>query len=323
MLCSPSPPSDAPDPLHVEPAWLTETVLALARGIAADLAFDRLPILADALEDAGCDNFPLLNHLRSDEPHRVDCWALRRLLRTTLLLPGNVPITFAYCPPGSFLMGSGHPDARANERPVHRVRLTKGFHAGIYPVTREQWRAVMGKAQQHDRELGNRFPANRVSWVDAQEWCSRASHHTGVGLRLPTESEWEYACRAGTRSEFYFGNEYREGAMHGDRKIPLGGRMNPELHGIERVGKYPPNAWGLHDCHGNVMEWCFDLYVVNFYTASESIDPVCRQSHGHERVVRGGSYARSPAGCRSAWRFGLPLAETRYDTGFRVVFTAT
>src|SRR3954469_24983968 len=99
MSCSHQPPPYAPNPLRVEGRWLTETVLALARGVAADLAFDRLPILADALEDAGCDNLALLHHLRGDELHRVECWVLRRLLRTTLLLPGDVPITFAYCPP--------------------------------------------------------------------------------------------------------------------------------------------------------------------------------------------------------------------------------
>ncbi|MCU0704911.1 MAG: hypothetical protein MUF18_13120, partial [Fimbriiglobus sp.] len=133
MPCSHLLPTDA---VAFDPAWLSETALALARGIAADGALDRLPILADALEDAGCHNFSLLNHLRSAEPHRVECWALRRVLRTTLPLLGGVEMAFAWCPPGSFLMGSPESEAVVYYDDFqHEVRLTRGFYCGVYPVT--------------------------------------------------------------------------------------------------------------------------------------------------------------------------------------------
>jgi formylglycine-generating enzyme required for sulfatase activity len=323
MPCSHTSP---PDALHVEDRWLTETVLLLARGVAADLGFDRLPILADALEDAGCDNFTLLRHLRADEPHRVECWALRRLLRTTLMLPGGVPITFAYCPPGSYLMGSDHPDARDDERPVHRVTLTRAFYAGIFPVTQKQWRAVLGRdpVALPEGERNDGCPVTWVSWVDAQEWCKRAADNTGRELRLPSEAEWEYACRAGTTTEFHFGDEASGEFMNHQAGFPWGDFAPlPNPDETTQIESYPPNPWGLFDCHGNVFEWCQDLYEPGFYTPHAVTDPLCRESRGHQRVARGGSYARHPAACRSASRWHASLALSHYDRGFRVVFTAT
>jgi formylglycine-generating enzyme required for sulfatase activity len=319
MPCSHLPPADQPDPLRVDDAHLTETVLLLARGIAADLAFDRLPVLADALEDAGCDNFTLLNHLRSDEPHRVECWALRRLLRTTLVLPGNIPMTFAYCPPGSFLMGSEDPDTPDNEQPAHQVRLTYGFAAAIYPVTQAQWQAVMGENPSEFR--GDLRPVERVSWQDVDEFCKRATTLTASPIRLPTEAEWEYACRAGSKTAFHFGDQFIAGVMnHGfDYGVTPGiGRETSD------VGRFPPNAWGLFDTHGNVCEWCQDWYSGAFYSLGSRIDPLCTDSRfTRERVHRGGSWSARPEACRSAYRFSAPPVSRDSDLGFRVVFTAT
>lgn len=333
MPCSHLPPPDLPDPLRVDDAHLTENVLLLARGIAADLGFDRLPILADALEDAGCDNFTLLNHLRSVEPHRVECWALRRLLRTTLMLPGGVPITFAYCPPGTFLMGSDHREADEGEQPMRQVTLTKGFYAGIYPVTQRQWHVVMNSDRSEFK--GDERPVERVSWEDAQSFCTNSSATVGQLLRLPTEAEWEYACRAGTTTEFYFGEVPAPELMCFDSSKSLGGSVTahpPE--GTAVVGSYPPNPWGLFDMHGNVEEWCQDLSndinqyyaglsgVARRYVGLPSIDPVCNQGDETHRTLRGGSWRDHPVCCRSANRSHGRVGDRHNDTGCRVVFTA-
>ena len=319
MFCAVTASTDEPNPQRVEPAWLTDTVLAVARGINAAQAFDRLPVLADALEEAGCDNLPLLQHLRRNSGHDPDCWALQPFQRPTLLLPGGVPLTFAYCPPGAFLMGSEHPEANDDELPVHRVVLTRGFYAGVHPVTREQWQAVMGADGERAFDTGRerRHPVSEVSWVDAQEFCRRAAAHTGRHLRLPTEAEWEYACRAGTTSDYHFGDESPDFSMHAGRRLWL-----PHVRETAVVGSYLPNAWGLYDCHGNVCEWCLDLYDPDSYQAGEFVDPVCLDGRGHARVVRGGSYDSRPRDCRSARRASHPLGAKRPDVGFRVVFTA-
>ena len=309
MPCSHLPPADLPDPLRVDDAHLTETVLLLARGIAADLGFDRLPVLADALEDAGCDNFALLNHLRSSEPHRVECWALRRLLRTTLMLPGNVPMVFAYCPPGTFLMGSDHPDAEDDERPVHQVTLTRGFYAGIYPVTQGQWRAVMG--DDPDNRDGDLFPASSISRYTAKPFCEMVTTVTAIKVRLPSEAEWEYACRAGTSTEYHYGDDPREDMMN----------CEP---GCTPVGSFPPNSWGLFDFHGNVMEWCKDWY--KRYPKRPVIDPVVLESSGTGIVCRGApAYMDSsvPEQARSAYRYRQTAKCASVENGLRVVFTAT
>lgn len=317
MSCSAIPPTDAPDPLHIEGEWLTETVLALARGVAVDLAFDRLPILADALEEAGCDNFTLLNHLRSNEYHRVECWALRRLLRTTLMLPSNMPITFAYCPPGSFLMGSSHARAYETEKPARFVAIGRPLHVGIYPVTQEQWQAVMGN--NPSRFPGSRRPIERVTWHDATAFCEQAAKLTGRPLRLPTEAEWEYFGRSGTIGEYHYGDE------------PVIERMNCIHSMVEPqttlVGSYPPTPWGLFDTHGNVLEWCQDWYDAEFYATGSAADPVCEhpgaEPDNPRRCCRGGSWRYNAAGCRSALRNSRTPNTAEEHIGFRVVFTTT
>jgi sulfatase modifying factor 1 len=317
MPCSHIPPARAADTLRVEDRWLTETVLALARGVAADVAFDRLPILADALEDAGCDNARLLKHLRHEKRHAVGCWALRRLLRTTLLLPGGVPMAFAYCPPGSFLMGNADPHAPPEERPQHRVTLTTGFYAGIHTVTQGQWRAVMNTSPSAFSVRSDLMPVERVSWEDAQKFCRRAGELVARPLRLPTEAEWEYACRAGTSTAFHYGDRPKLDLMtchmtpdgYGRRMLPVD------------VGKLPPNPWGLFDTHGNVREWCADWYDEGYYHVSPATDPT-GPNRGRYRVCRGGCWFDLPPACCSHSR-GMfePDRRSRYH-GFRVVFTA-
>lgn len=305
MPCSHLPPTDLPDPLQVEETHLTETVLLLARGIATDLGFDRLPILADALEDAGCDNFALLNHLRSNEPHRVECWALRRLLRTTLMLPGDVPMVFAYCAPGTFMMGSDHPQAEEDERPVRPVSLTAGFNL----VTQEQWRAVMGTDPSHFE--GKTLPVESMTWEEAREYCERVRKLAGQQVRLPSETEWEYAARGGTGTQYYWGTELDGTQANCDGGniegvIGMPGSFREATTFVGYFANEYPHPWGLTDVIGNVWELCAD-YLERDYSV----------------VCRGGAWDSDPFLCRVSYRHGVGPRARNDNTGFRVVFTAT
>ncbi len=318
MPCSAIPPAKAAVSLRVEDRWFTETALALARGVATDLAFDRLPILADALEDAGCDNPKLLKHLRHEKRHVTECWALRRLLRTTLTLPGGVPITFAYCPPGTFLMGNPGPHAAEDERPQHRVTLTTGFYAGVHTVTQGQWRAVRGANPSAFSVKSDLMPVERVSWDDTQEFCRRASAVVGRPLRLPTEAEWEYACRAGTTTAYHYGD--RAKVIRMNCRTPQGDNVWGRLP--MNADQLLPNPWGLFNAHGNVREWCADWYDEGYYDVSPVTDPT-GPKRGRYRVCRGGCWSDPPTSCRSHSRSKFePDRNSRYH-GFRVVFTAT
>jgi formylglycine-generating enzyme required for sulfatase activity len=216
----------------------------------------------------------------------------------------DIEMKYAWVPPGAFLMGSKAPDI---EKPVHRVRITRGFHIGIYPVTQAQWQAVMGYNPSHFR--GDDRPVEQVSWDDCQEFCGRLGQLTGKSFRLPTEAEWEYACRAGTTSHYCNGGD--EAAL---KKVGwFNGNSNSQT---QPVGQLPPNAWGLFDVHGNVWEWCQDWHA-NYHT-SDVEDYICNNT-SESRVFRGGSWYDGPPMCRAAYRFcGAPGG--RYNNlGCRVV----
>jgi uncharacterized protein (TIGR02996 family) len=196
-------------------------------------------------------------------PERA-AWHARMVL---LLAEGVVPsvprvevagMTFAWCPPGTFLMGSPADEAeRSDDEMQHRVTLTKGFWLGAAPVTQKQWQVVMGS--NPSRFKGKDRPAEKLSWEDCQAFCSRLKEHTDKTFRLPTEAEWEYACRAGTTTPFSFGGTITPEQVNYDGNNPYGGAPQ----GVSRsnttaVGTFPANAWGLYDLHGNVMEWCYD-----------------------------------------------------------------
>jgi sulfatase modifying factor 1 len=322
--CSHLPPANAPEPLLVDEAWLTETVLALSRGIATENAFDRLPILADALEEAGCDNAAMLHHLRYCEHHRVECWALRRVLRTTLVLPGGIEMSFAYCPPGSFLMGSPETEAdRLDNELQHEVRLTKGFYAGVHPVTQAEWVAVMGTEPSEFK--GDDLPVDNVSWDDAQSFCEKVRELTGRQVRLPTEAEWEYASRGGTTTPFYWGSELNGTQANCNGNYPNGTETTgPDLQSTSPVGTYAvefPHPWGLTDMHGNVWEWCADWFDAVYYARSPKDNPLCQDGEQKYRILRGGSFFDNARGCRAADRIRYEPENRSGGHGFRVVFS--
>jgi formylglycine-generating enzyme required for sulfatase activity len=195
--------------------------------------------------------------------------------------------------PGTFVMGS--PRGLPLELPPHLVSLTQPFLLGKCPVTQEQWQAVMGTNPSEFRG-GPGLPVDGVSWDDAQTFCERLSQATGRVVRLPTEAEWEYACRAGTATEFCFGDS--EAALDAsawfDRNSD--GRTHP-------VGTKAANAWGLHDMAGNVWEWCADVWHSDYEAAPADgrawRDAVERQPR---RCLRGGAWNFDAFRCRSAYR---------------------
>lgn len=218
---------------------------------------------------------------------------------------------FVLIPGGEFSMGG---DRSYPEQPVHKVRISKAFEMGKYQVTQEQWQAVMGNNPSYF--TGANLPVEMVSWHDVQEFIKKLNaKKDGYSYRLPTEAEWEYACRAGTTGD-YAGN-LDEMAWYDKNSS---GKTHP-------VGQKKPNAWGLYDMHGNVWEWCSDCYDANYYKQSPSADPsgpsIVRSivRIGWYRVFRGGSWFVSAPDLQSASRSRLTPDKRRRGLGFRLVRT--
>ncbi len=212
-------------------------------------------------------------------------------------------------PAGSFQMGSlpGTPMRQEEELP-HRVTLTRAFRIASTEVTQRQWLALM--PQNRSPQQGDELPVTSVSWKEAQEFCLELSQEEGATYRLPTEAEWEYACRAGARdpSSRSVGRRRarRRGLVRGQQ------RRDDSPRGVEK-----PNAWGLHDMLGNVAEWTLDAYGP-YPRVEEDKDPT-GPATGSSRVVRGGSWRGFPPALRCAARVGTPESYQLPHVGLRVV----
>ena len=233
---------------------------------------------------------------------------------------------FVLIPAGTFQMGSNKDDKDADddEIPRHPVRITKPFYLGKYEVTRGQFRKFAAETGFDSKEwLSPGFeqtddhPVVNVSWNDAVKYCEWLNgKKDGYKYRLPTEAEWEYACRAGSTTRYCFGDDADRLAQYGN----IGGKAD----GFEYtapVGSFKRNAWGLYDLHGNVWEWCSDGYNAGYYKTL-SVDTPTDDPPGVDgassRVLRGGSWSDSPRFCRSAHRFRF-TPEHRFSTlGFRL-----
>ena len=190
----------------------------------------------------------------------------------------------------------------------HEVTLTKTFYMGKYEVTQEQWEAVMGNNPSYTK--GAKLPVTKVSWNDCQEFIKKLNAKTNGGYRLPTEAEWEYACRAGTTTAYSFGDKITpKDANYDDSRIdkPV------------EVGSYKPNAFGLFDMHGNVWEWCEDWHGDYPFAVTDPKGPAT----GEKRVLRGGSFSNGGSAARSSFRnHGFTPASRGYsDNGFRLART--
>lgn len=238
---------------------------------------------------------------------------------------------------GRFWMGSrdDDPDAREDEKPRHRVTISRPFYLGVYEVTQDEWARVLGQRKSFFRPDGagadkvgkqdtGRFPAEQVTWVDAVAFCRRltalpAEKKAGRSYRLPSEAEWEYAARAGTQTAFAFGDRLSSRQANFNGRYPFGGAAKgPFLSRTTRVGSYAPNAFGLFDMHGNVWEWCGDRYGRTYYRTSPAKDPTGPAS-GSRRVIRGGDWYSDGRDCRSAFRYADVPDGTFYALGLRVV----
>lgn len=303
--------------------------------------------LADALEEASDPRAEMTrltlslrrNHLydgrRRDENH------LRRLLASgmvpcvpTMVVSHGIQLTLV--PPGVFRMGArrGESSSHRCERPRHVVEITRPFYLGTSTITQDQYVAVMGENPSTFRpnpsshydvpfDSTSNFPVDSVDYGEAQAFCDALSALAAESTarrvyRLPTEAEWEYACRAGTQTIFAFGDKLRSSQANFDGNYAYGCREESAayLHRTCPVGQYRPNAFGLYDMHGNVWEWCSDYFSTGYYSRSPSRDPVGpigRDDAVH--VMRGGSWIDAGWNCRSATR---SRQEALHYVGFRI-----
>jgi len=251
--------------------------------------------------------------------------------------PGQVRtvagIALCWCPPGRFRMGSPaeEPDHRADEEQVE-VTLSRGFWMGRFEVTQGEWQRVLGAfPQPQNKGAGPRFPVYWVSFLEAEEFCGklnapgrgRREIPNGWAFRLPTEAEWEYACRAGTATATAFGDSLSTKQANFQSQPYNGAPEGPALRRASEVGSYPANAWGLHDMHGNVWEYCRDWYHARLPGGTDpdlyAVKGQQNRDGTYSRVRRGGAWVEQGWTCRSATRLRYEPERRSDHIGFRVV----
>jgi len=244
---------------------------------------------------------------------------IENLGRGIIFFGRGVTLEMVYIPGGRFLMGSPENEKRRSdsESPQHDVRVPP-FFLGKYPVTQAQYRAVMG--ENPSKFKGANRPVETVTWNHATEFCQKLSQRTGKTYRLPSEAQWEYACRAGTTTPFYFGKtittdlaNYRGTSIYGS------GPKGVYREQTTDVGSFPPNAFGLYDMHGNVWEWCLDVWHENYNDAPTDGSDWVFGEDSRFRMLRGGSWYGNPWDCRCADRCRNDAGYEYFFIGFRVV----
>ena len=252
----------------------------------------------------------------------------------------KVQMQLVLIPAGEFMMGSresaaevfkkmrpytGLPEEEyfACEHPRHLVKITRPFYMGKYEVTQNQYMAIMGIEYSHSAFQNEDNPAEQVPWNHAMQFCQKLSQRASRRIRLPTEAEWEYACRAGTTTAFNFADELNPPRANFNARMtypyvrPWRSVGSRPLRPMP-VGSFEANGWGLYDMHGNVFEWCSDYFDPGYYAASPSSDPT-GPAKGKTRVIRGGSWKFGGYCCRSAYRDRRDAVIHHDNIGFRVV----
>jgi formylglycine-generating enzyme required for sulfatase activity len=257
----------------------------------------------------------------------------RRATKAPKRMTNSIGMQFVLVPAGEFLMGSPtwDKDGQPDERPQHKVRITRPFFLGACEVTQQEYERVMGVNPSSD-QLSPQQPVETVSWFDAVQFCNRLSERDkvrayyeisgekvtilgGNGYRLPTEAEWEYACRAGSKTKWSCGDDVQQLELYAWYKGNAGRRSHP-------VGEKAPNAFGLYDMHGHMWEWCWDWYGEEYYRQSPVDDPQGPGS-GSKRIERGGDgWNNDPPHLRSAYRNHQFASSKFLDLGFRVARTS-
>ncbi len=248
----------------------------------------------------------------------------------------SLGMKFVLVPRGNFRMGSpDEEEFRGDDEFQHQIQIARSFYLGACEVTQKHFEQVMKANPSFFCATGEgrikvtpkqspMYPVEGVTWHQAHEFCAKLSAREDevarkFTYRLPTEAEWEYACRAGTTAPLFFGDHVSSHDANFNGVAPLGkGRMGPFVRATWTIGGYKANAFGLFDMHGNVAEWCADWHQDDFYRKSPKADPT-GPATGDEKVVRGGGWTNTARACRSAARFHLPPDHSSYNVGFRVV----
>ena len=244
-------------------------------------------------------------------------------------LGNGITLEMVAIPGGTFLMGSpqDEKDSFGDERPQHEVNVPP-FFIGKYPITQSQWKEIAATAKiDIDLETnpsnfkGDELPVERVNWYQATEFCKRLSRETKREYRLPSEAEWEYACRAGTTTPFYFGETITGELANYNAGYTYAGEAEGEYRQqTTPVGQFSPNAFGLYDMHGNVWEWCADTWHDNYDGAPTDGSVWIEKGNSSRSTLRGGSWGSKPNNCRSAIRDDPARRGCRINNvGFRVV----
>ncbi len=247
--------------------------------------------------------------------------------QTTIVLDEKTSLSFTWCPAGVLLMGSGEeiPLAAATERSRHAVRLTRGFWIATTLVTQAQWRLVSSGSQglTNDNPRNAALPVSALSWHEAKRFCHRLTIlladreilSKGQRIDLPSEAQWEYACRAGTETPWYFGENAADLERHGWYRDNSGGETHP-------VRIKDPNPWGIFDLYGNVAEWCFDDFA-KYRGTGQLVDPLLLSNKSEIKVARGGAYSHLLRECSSSSREAILLDNPFNEpVGLRVVCVA-
>ncbi len=243
--------------------------------------------------------------------------------RKQLELPKGVKLDLVLIPPGQFRMGT---EGNTTNEVPHDVTITKPFYMAVTETTQEQYEAVMGKNPSNFAAKGNhkerlepgaetiKFPVDKVNWLEAQAFCK------SIGSQLPSEAQWEYACRAGTNADFHFGNSLNGDKANCNGKVPFGmNEKGPNLERTTKVASYGANSFGLHDMHGNVREWCRDWYAEKTDDLGEKDPERTIKISEDLRVLRGGCWFVTPLYCRSAARNAGAAGKCEDVNGFRVI----
>jgi formylglycine-generating enzyme required for sulfatase activity len=275
------------------------------------------------------------------EPIRVTLKPLPKVVSDPAALTNSIGMKLVRIPAGKFQMGSPRDEAnRSDNEEQHEVEISRPFYLGVYEVTQAQYEAVMGSNPSHFSATGggkdkvkgldtSQFPVERVSWKEAVEFCEKLSALDAKKgnkrvCRLPTEAEWEYACRGGAASAdpFHFGTSLSSTQANFNGDHPYGGAPHgPNLERTCEVGSYKPNRFGLYDMHGNVWEWCADWHGEKYYKNSPRKDPT-GPTTGTARVLRGGSWDFGGRYCRAAYRGYYVPGDRDVNFGFRVACSA-
>ncbi|MBD2136363.1 formylglycine-generating enzyme family protein, partial [Anabaena sp. FACHB-1237] len=239
-------------------------------------------------------------------------------------LGNGVTLEMVEIPPGKFMMGSPENEKKRSsfESPQHQVTVPRFFMAR-YPLTQTQYSAITGNNPSYFK--GDNLPVERVSWNDAVAFCKKLSQKTGKDYRLPSEAQWEYACRAGTTTPFYFGESITPDLVNYDGNFPYADAPKGQYRQqTTEVGSFPPNAFGLYDMHGNVWEWCLDDWHENYINAVSGVltcgSSWYSQDNNSYKPRRGGCRRSDAQTCRSANRDWSARDTLNEDLGFRVLF---